>query len=89
MMYPYITFGDETEVVHSHLIEEGGEKKVIVHFERATEEGFRSARCELPTYRWAKVSGFSQEELEKFVLFLQHNAHLIFKYAEIGGVDIA
>ena len=34
MMYPYMTLTDETEIVHSQIIEEQGEKKVIVHFER-------------------------------------------------------
>lgn len=47
MMYPYMTLADETEIVHSHLIDGG---KVIVHFERPTESGFDSARFELPTY---------------------------------------
>ena len=55
MMYPYMILSDETEIVHSHLIEENGEKKVIVHFERPTEEGFDVARCELPSYRWLKI----------------------------------
>ena len=29
MMYPYMTLSDETEVIHSHLIEENGEKKLL------------------------------------------------------------
>lgn len=48
MLYPYMTLADETEVVHSHLIKQDGTEKVIVHFERPTENGFDSARCELP-----------------------------------------
>lgn len=49
MMYPYMTLDDETEIVHSQLIEdENGKQKVIVNFERPTETGFDSARCELP-----------------------------------------
>ena len=50
MMYPYMTLADETEIVHSQVFEEDGVKKIIVHFERATEHGFDSARCELPSY---------------------------------------
>ena len=34
MMYPYMTLADETEIVHSQIIEENGKKKVIVHFIR-------------------------------------------------------
>ncbi|OUO63649.1 hypothetical protein B5F70_08890 [Collinsella sp. An268] len=49
MMYPYVTLEDETEVVHSQLIEGGETPKVLVHFERPTKRGFDSARCELPS----------------------------------------
>ena len=48
MMYPYMTLADETDIVHSQIIEKDGMKKVIVNFERSTESGFDSARCELP-----------------------------------------
>ena len=89
MMYPYMTLADETEIVHSQIIEEDGGQKVIVHFERPTEEGFDSARCELPEYNWTLKDGYSKEEIEMFEHFLQSNAHLIFKYAANGGVQIA
>ena len=39
MMYPYMTLADETEIVHSQIIEKDGIKKVIVNFERPTENG--------------------------------------------------
>ena len=54
MMYPYMTLGDGTEIVHSHIIDQDGVKKVIVHFERAIPDGFEDARCELPTYHWTE-----------------------------------
>lgn len=47
MMYPYITLPDETEIVHSQIVTESGKQKVIVNFERPTETGFDSARCEI------------------------------------------
>ena len=43
MMYPYITFGDGTEAVHSQIIHDGGVDKVLVYFERPREDGFDSA----------------------------------------------
>lgn len=89
MMYPYMTLADETEIVHSHLIEENGQKKVIVNFERPTEEGFDSARCELPSYTWLYKEGYSDQEITMFEELLQNNAHLLFKYAEMGGIHIA
>lgn len=48
MIYPYVTLGDETKIVHSQILEENREKYIEVHFERATEDGFDLARCTLP-----------------------------------------
>lgn len=89
MMYPYMILADETEIVHSHIIDEKGTQCVEVHFERPTEEGFDVARCSLPTYTWIKREGFTDKEIEKFVMFLHSNAHLLYKYAASGGVKIA
>ena len=66
----------EMEIVRSHVIEENGEKKVIVNFEHPTEAGFDSARCELPEYRWTEKNGYSEEELRVFEQLLHSNAHL-------------
>ena len=52
MLYPYMKFPDGTEVCHSQIIEEDGQKKVIVHFERPNAEGdFDTAR----RFRYSKV----------------------------------
>lgn len=89
MMYPYMTLYDETEIVHSQIIEENNVQKVIVHFERPTEDGFDSARCELPEYKWIHKEGYSEEEIALFEQLLQSNAHLLYKYASEGGIHIA
>ena len=83
MMYPYMTLADETEIVHSQIVEKDGMKKVIVNFERPTEDGFDSARCELPDYKW------TDEEIAMFEELLHSNAHLLYRYAENGGIQIA
>ena len=70
-------------------IEKDGMKKVIVNFERPTENGFDSARCELPDYKWTERIGYSDEEIEMFEELLHSNAHLLYKYAENGGIQIA
>ena len=62
MMYPYMILADETEIVHSQIIEKDGMKKVIVNFERP---------------------------IEMFEKLLHSNAHLLYKYAENGGIQIA
>ncbi|WP_028236387.1 hypothetical protein [Pseudobutyrivibrio sp. MD2005] len=89
MMYPYITMADGTEIVHSQIIHEDNIEKVIVHFERPTNDGFNTARCELPTYKWLIKEGYSEEEIEFFEQFLKSNAHLLYKYAANGGIHIA
>ena len=89
MMYPYMTLSDETGIVHSQLIEDKGIKKVIVNFERPTDNGFDSARCELPEYKWTEKEGYSDEEIAFFEKLLYSNAHLLYKYAANGGIKIA
>lgn len=89
MMYPYITFSDETEVTHSHILENDGLQVVEVHFERPVEQGFYSARCVLPTYQWKFNEGFSDEDIAFFNEFLRHNAHLLYRYAAQGGICCA
>jgi len=84
MMYPYMTLADETEVIHSQVIEKDGKKNVIVNFERPTQEGFDSARCILPEYKWLEVRGYSNAEMEVFEKLLHDNEQLIFRNAENG-----
>ena len=80
MMYPYMTLSDETEIVHSQIIEKDEKRKIIVNFERPTENGFDSARCELPD--WTEREGYSDEEIAMFEKLLHTNTHLLYKYAE-------
>ena len=66
-----------------------GMKKLIVNFERPKEDGFDSARCELPDYKWTERQGYSDEEIAMFEELLHSNAHLLYRYAENGGIQIA
>lgn len=84
MMYPYMTLADETEIVHSQVIEKDGIKKVIVNFERPVENGFDSARCELPDYKWTERIGYSDADIATFEEILRNNAQIIYKCAENG-----
>lgn len=67
MIYPYITLADGTEIVYTNVFEEDGLQKVEVHFERPTENGFDTARCQLPSYKWIIRDGFTDEEM-KFLI---------------------
>ena len=89
MLYPYMTLADGTEIVHSQLIEKDDKKMVIVNFERPTDVGFDSARCELPEYKWTMREGYTDNEIASFEELLHSNAHLLFKYAQSGGIQIA
>lgn len=88
-MFPYLTFSDGTEVVYSKILEKNGEKTVQVHFECPIDGGFKSARCELPSYKWMFNDGYSDEEINFFIDFLEHNVHLFFEFAAEGGMKIA
>ena len=75
--------------MESVVEEKNGKKKVIVNFERPTEDGFDSARCELPEYIWTEKEGYSDAEISFFEELLRNNAHLLYKYAGNGGIQIA
>lgn len=89
MMYPYITLADETEITHSHLLDVDGVEAVEIHFEKPIENGFASARCQIPTYQWLFNDGFQQEELSAFLKLVQNNAHLFYRFAKQGGICCA
>ena len=89
MMYPYITLADETLITHSHLIGDGEEKMVEVHFERPSPNCFDTARCRLPFYEWITIDGFSDDEIAMFEQLLRNGADVFYKYAELGGMKVA
>ena len=86
MLYPYIKLGDGTEILHTGIKEKDGVETVEVQFEKATEIGFKSARCILPTYEWINVENCSEEDIAFFTELVEHSAHLFYKYARIGGI---
>ena len=89
MMYPYITLTDETLITHSHLLTDGENKSVEVHFERPKPYGFDMARCTIPSYNWIMRDGYTDEEIAVFEQICRNGAHTFFKYAESGGMEIA
>ena len=64
MMYPFLTLDDQTEIVHSQLLDDGSVK---VYVEKPdAKDCFHYATCFLPEYRWEDVSGFSEAEIRKY-----------------------
>jgi len=91
MMYPFIKYSDETEVVFSDIRrKENGEEYIWVWFERPTENGFDTIIFELPTYEIVKRDGaYAEEEIEKFRQVVERGAPLFFRCAKEGGMKSA
>lgn len=87
MMYPFMTFDDETEIVHSEMNPDG---QVKVYIEKPDEElCFRHATCWLPEYKWEEIYAFSKEEITKYQEIIESTAHLIMEFSQEGGLSIA
>ena len=87
MMYPFMTLNDLTEITHSHMYEDG---TVKVYIEKPDEKDcFHNAYCILPHYRWEKVHGFNESEINKYQEIIESTAHLIIEFSQEGGFDNA
>lgn len=85
MMYPFLTLDDNTEIVHSEMLDNG---RVKVYFERPdARDCFHYATCYLPDYTWEDISGFSPEDIKRFQDVIQSTAHLILRFSREGGFD--
>lgn len=87
MLYPFMTLNDNTEIVHSETIEQDGKELVQVRIEKPVFEGFHSASCWLPEYRWEDIEGFSNEDIAYFQELLESVAHIIMQLAREGGFE--
>lgn len=86
MMYPFMTLDDNTEIVHSEMLQ----GKVKVYIEKPDERDcFHNATCYLPGYEWVDVNGFTKKEIEKYQNIIESTAHLIIEFAQEGGFDSA
>ena len=87
MMYPYLTLEDETEIVHSEMLQDN---TVKVYIEKPNEKDcFHYATCYLPEYRWEDVFGFNSDEIKAYQSIIENNAHLILELSKSGGFDNA
>lgn len=79
MMFPFMTLDNDTEVVHSEMLQDG---KVKVYIETPDEnDGFHHAICWLPEYKWEDIDGYVEEEMNRYKKFVVDNAHLIMEFA--------
>lgn len=87
MLYPFMTLNDNTEIVHSELLNIDGKEQVKVCIEKPVYGGFHSAVCYLPDYSWTDIQGFSTDEINEFQELLESLAHVIIQLAREGGID--
>ena len=87
MMYPFMTLDDNTEIVHSHMLEDG---RVKVYIEKPDEKDcFHHATCYLPKYEWEDIFGFTTEDIDRYKEVIESTAHLIIEFSQEGGVENA
>ena len=89
MLYPFMTLNDETEIVHSETMEKDGREQVKVVIEKPVMNGFHSAVCWLPDYRWESIKGFTPQEIQEYQAFIASVAHVIIELARDGGFSRA
>ena len=89
MLYPFMTLNDETEIVHSESMTKDGREQVKVCIEKPVMNGFHSAVCWLPDYKWEEVKGFTQKEIQSYQAYLESLAHVIIALARDGGFSHA
>lgn len=91
MMFPFVKYSDNTEVVFSKIRKkENGEEYILVCFERPTEKGFDTVIFELPSYEIVKNDGeYTAQEIENFKKVVERGAPFFFKSAKEGGIASA
>ena len=76
-----MTLNDNTEIVHSEILENSGKEEVEVRIEKPVQGGFYSATCCFRNTA-GKHSGFSQEDIHYFQELLESVAHIICSWQE-------
>ena len=85
MLYPFMTLNDGTEITYSEPKADGC---TIVNIETPIENGFKSATCAIPGYKWEN-HGYSEIEMEQLRQLVKSVAHLLIKYSREGGIASA
>ena len=87
MIYPFITLDDEAEIVHSEMKEDG---TVKVYIEKPDEKDcFHHMTVFLPSYEITEISGFSKEEVDRYMDVVRSAANLIIEFSKNGGFEHA
>lgn len=91
MTFEFAKYPDGTVGVFSNIgKKENGEEYLRVTFERPTEYGFDTYVIELPSYQIILEDGnYSNEEKQDFMNIVKSGATFFYKYARLGGLEIA
>ena len=91
MTYEFAKYPDGTLGVFSSIgKKENGDEYITVTFERTTEYGFDTYVIEIPGYKVVMEDGnYSDEEKRMFLQIAQNGSSFFFKYARLGGLEIA
>lgn len=91
MTYEFAKYPDGTIGVFSNIGKDKNDKEFIrVTFERPTENGFDTYVIEIPGYKVILDDGnYSENEKKEFMNTAQNGASFFFKYARLGGIEIA
>ncbi len=91
MTYEFAKYPDGTLGVFSNIgKKDNGEEYITITFERAVNNGFDTYVIELPSYRVVLEDGnYSEEEKETFMKIAKNGSSFFFKYARLGGLEIA
>ena len=80
MMSPLMTLNDDTEITHSEMLADGTVKVCI---ETPTDNGFNSAACWLPMFKW---EGYSYLEMLFLRQLVFRHESLILECSQDGGI---
>ena len=91
MTFEFAKYPDGTLGVFSNIgKKDNGEEFIRITFERPMEYGFDTYVIELPSYQVVLEDGkYSDEEKKKFMSIVKNGSAFFFKYAKLGGLEIA
>ena len=91
MTHEFAKYPDGTMGVFSAIGKrENGEEYICITFERPKDYGFDTFSIELPSYKIVLDDGnYSEEEKKTFLEIVKNGSSFFFKYARLGGMEIA
>ena len=91
MTYEFAKYPDATLGVFSNIAKkEDGKEYIRITFERPRDYGFDTYVIELPSYDIVYEDGnYSEEEKKTFLEIVKNDSSFFFKYARLGGLEIA